>query len=250
MSRLDAHVAGPVALALIVLAAGVLGVYRAVVTEDGPLEWAQFAAFAAAAGWFGGGARRRRAEGDPAWPAFALLAIGFVVVAGEEAAWGQRLVDLRVDAVQRANRQDELTLHNLGDNLTLSWFAFALLALFGAAGWRALRLLPRRAARFVAGAVPDRALRWWFLPAVVYAVARIAVLDRPSYAMAKASEYFELAVAIGFACAARASTAVDAAAPRGVPGAGAQPVEPEVALRRRGGPTPPLAAARTARANR
>lgn len=204
-----AHVVVAGVLAVVVFGSAAFGdgAYHAVVREDGPLEWAQFAGFAAAAVWFARAARDRRAVGDRAWPALLLFAVGFVLVAGEEAAWGQRLFDLRVDAVQRANRQDELTLHNLGDNLSLSWLAFALLALFGTAAATVRRRLPRALGRLIGAVAPARELRWWFLPGIAYAIARISVLSSPSYNVAKASEYFELAVAIGFACAARASAA-------------------------------------------
>lgn len=192
------EVAVPAAVVAVVAAARLLGPgpFHAVVTEDGPVEWAQVLAYGAAAWWFAVVARRCR-DWLPA-----VAAAGFAVVAGEEVAWGQRLLDLRVDVVQEANRQGELTLHNVGGLFELSWLAFAGLA-FG--GWLGHRLAPRlRDAPGVAALVPAPGLRWCFAPAALYAASRLVVAD-PTYTYAKLGEAFELCVAVGFAATARAA---------------------------------------------
>lgn len=183
----------PAVLVAIVAVARLAGpdAFHAVVTEDGPLEWLQVAAYVAAAAWFAAAARSNR----QLFPA--LAAAGFVLVAGEEMAWGQRLFDLRVGVVQDVNRQGELTLHNIGNGLELSWLAFALLAFGGWVGHRIARVAPR-----TAPVAPDPGLRWYFAPAAAYAASRLLV-DDPTYAFAKLGESFEACVAIGFAITAR-----------------------------------------------
>jgi hypothetical protein len=192
------HLVAPLALALPLAVTRLLGdgPFHAVVTEDGPYEWAQVLGYGAAAVGFAAVARRRRL-----WPA-AVLALGFVAVAGEEVAWGQRLLDLDVAAVQDANVQGELTLHNLPGGLGASWAAFAALALAGAVTHR---LTLPGAWRVLA---PPAALRWWFLPGVAYAAFRLAV-PSPTYGWAKASEWVELCAAIGWALTARPASARD-----------------------------------------
>lgn len=183
---------GLVALAFVIACAFVVDarLYHALVTEDGPIEWAQFAACAAAAWWFASAARRARDL------AAGLFACGFAFVAGEEVAWGQRLLDLDVAVIQDRNSQGELTLHNVGGSLDVSWAAFAGLAAFGAVVPRLGRLRVRLAA-----VSPPPALLWWFAPAAAYAALRLA-LASPSYDLAKAGEYFELCVHAGYAATA------------------------------------------------
>ena len=191
------RVALPLVTGALLVSAWLLGEssYHWVVTEDGPLEWIQVCGYAAAAWWFGQTAVVQRSM------VAALIACGFVGATGEELAWGQRLLDFRVDAVQELNHQGELTLHNVGAGLEMSWVAFAALAAVGAFGAWVVGDDARH--RIL---VPDASLRWWFVPALLYAVARL-VVDDPSYAFAKASEGFELCVAVGFAVTARAAVA-------------------------------------------
>ncbi len=61
--------------------------------------------------------------------------IGFAAVAGDEIAWGQRLLGLEVsEAVKEVNRQEELTFHNLYAVEWLVIYAYTALSLFGTLG--------------------------------------------------------------------------------------------------------------------
>lgn len=84
------------------------------VTEDGFLEWLQVAALVLTTAVLLVRASRTRS-----FSALAGAAVAFFVV-GEELAWGSRLLDLAGTAIQEANRQGELTLHNLDHGLTMS----------------------------------------------------------------------------------------------------------------------------------
>ena len=105
--------------------------------EDGPIEYASFAAFLSASVLaFVAASRIRRAHG----PALAAVVLGTVllVAAGEEISWGQRLFGAETPAVLvDGNRQDELNLHNIdglqqkaviaqlavaGAGVVLAWF--------------------------------------------------------------------------------------------------------------------------------
>jgi hypothetical protein len=87
----------------------------ALVQEDGPVEWATFLAFVAAAGLWA--RRARRVTGARATAASLVVALFCVFVAGEEISWGQRLLGLRAPAFFLAgNAQQETNLHNLASN--------------------------------------------------------------------------------------------------------------------------------------
>src|SRR5215218_795560 len=69
--------------------------FLALVREDGPIEWLQFAFFLAAAVFFAVAAVRLARRGD--WLGAALIglgALGMFGIAGEEISWGQRLLGL------------------------------------------------------------------------------------------------------------------------------------------------------------
>ena len=159
--------------------------YRSLLGEDGPVEWLQVAALT-----FVLVALVRRAL-DPsgtAWLRRALLvglaAVTFVVI-GEEIAWGTRLFDVGVEAVQSRNVQHEVTLHNLGgiEGLEKSFVGIAALGL-AVGAWVARR-------------APGLAV--WFVGPALYAVVRVANEHPISYRFAKLSEVLELLLYAGLA---------------------------------------------------
>jgi hypothetical protein len=105
--------------------------------EDGPVEYASFAAFLGAAVFAFVAASRVRRAHRPALAAVVLGAV-LVVAAGEEISWGQRLFGTETPVVLvDGKRQDELNLHNVdglqqkaviaqlavaGAGVTLAWF--------------------------------------------------------------------------------------------------------------------------------
>ena len=128
--------------------------------EDGPVEYAGFAAFLGASVLaFVAASRIRRAHR----PAFAAAVLGavLVVAAGEEISWGQRLFGTETPAVLvDGNRQDELNLHNI-DGLQQKAI-IAQLAVAGAGvmvAWFVRRPWARSGLPFFAGYLAYRAAR-------------------------------------------------------------------------------------------
>ncbi len=175
--------------------------FYALVAEDRLFEWIQVAGYGLAAVGLGVLAfllRRHRA-----WSAAAAAgALLFVVVCGEEMAWGQRQWDVTLAALERVNDQGDLTLHNVGAGLAVSQvglLGLAVLGTFAALAGRAGRLR-----RFMPPGVdlsPPWWLSFWFAPAAAYTLARLLLLRRPSFPVAKLSEVAELFVACGAALA-------------------------------------------------
>lgn len=87
----------------------------AAVSEDHVVEWLQFAGYAAA-GVLAALSTRTFLERNNAVPAAACLifAIGCLFVAGEEIAWGQRLLGYETStALREVNTQGATTVHNV-----------------------------------------------------------------------------------------------------------------------------------------
>lgn len=96
--------------------------------EDGPAEWATFAAFTLAGGLYALAARRS-AE---AWPRLVavVLAVFSFFVAGEEISWGQRLLGFRPPEVfLEHNFQQETNVHNFLKKILDTRFIVAGLSL-------------------------------------------------------------------------------------------------------------------------
>jgi len=157
--------------------------YEALLTEDGPVEWLQVAAL----GVVFVALVRTALRTSPAWRralTIGLAAVTFVVI-GEEIAWGTRLLDLSVDAVQARNVQNEVTLHNLGgiQGLEKSFLGIAVVGL-AVGAWVARR-------------APGLAV--WFVGPALYGVVRV-FHDQPiTYRFAKLSEVLELLLYVGLA---------------------------------------------------
>ena len=172
------------ALDAVIPLAGAWAVYRApdavhtaLVTEDGVLEWLQVAALVVVV-WIllVRGVRRRSIA------AAAGAAVAFFV-AGEEMAWGTRLFDVSASTIQQANRQGEVTLHNLHGGLTASFIAVAVAGIIGG-----LWIVRRR---------PTLAV--WFAAPAVYAAGRIAYTGVITPRAAKVSEVLELVLYLAVA---------------------------------------------------
>lgn len=102
-----------IALALMLIAAVSTEAWISIAQEDGAIEWATFAAFVLAAGWFVVSVRRAA----PSWlftAACCVIAVFCGVVALEEISWGQRLVGFKPpEMFLERNYQQELNLHNV-----------------------------------------------------------------------------------------------------------------------------------------
>jgi len=176
-------------------------VYRAsdelhtrLVREDGILEWLQVAVLLVTVAVLAARGLRKRSL-----PALVGAAVAFFV-AGEEMAWGTRIFDVGVSAVSAANRQGDVTLHNLHGGLTSSFIAVAVAGAIGSA-W----ILRRR---------PTLAV--WFAAPAIYAIGRVAYTGVITPRAAKVSEALELVLYVAVARAAVSpptAAAADAFAP-------------------------------------
>jgi hypothetical protein len=88
----------------------------AAVEEDHVVEWLQFAGYAIAGLLAAVAARTFFERKDPVrGAAFLIFAIGCLFVAGEEIAWGQRLLGFETSSLLReVNTQESTTVHNIG----------------------------------------------------------------------------------------------------------------------------------------
>ncbi len=111
-----ALVVGPIVAAGLVAASRAnRGFYGWLTAEDHLLEWGQFFAIGGAVIAFAVAARRASRVSRVLAVAFGLAALGSFVIAGEEIAWGQRIIGfVTPGAIANINHQGELTVHNIG----------------------------------------------------------------------------------------------------------------------------------------
>ena len=152
-------------------------VHTRLVREDGILEWLQVAALAIVVVILVVRAARTRSIAAAAGAGVAFF------VAGEEMAWGSRLFAAGVPVVENANRQGDVTLHNLHGGLTASFLAVAVAGVVGG-----LWILRRRPSLSV-----------WFAAPAVYAAARVAYTGVITPRAAKVSEVLELVLYLAVA---------------------------------------------------
>lgn len=109
---------------------------RALADEDGPFEWAQVVFFLCAALACAGVALHLLSRANRCVGAlFLLLSAGLLFIAGEELAWGQRLLFFDTpEALAAVNAKREVSLHNIAS--VEKWFTLGKLAagLYGAFG--------------------------------------------------------------------------------------------------------------------
>lgn len=154
--------------------------------EDGPFQWLQFAAYLVAG--FCGCVMASRGRQRWAWLAFGLL---FLLVAGEEISWGERLTSVGIDSIRSINAQGETTLHNIPAVQNYMHLAYIVLALV--AGWLGWRLWPGL------DVLPSRNLSLYFLPvALFYAYFDLSWITL-GQRIPNHQEVFELLLACGMA---------------------------------------------------
>jgi hypothetical protein len=176
-------------------------VFRLLTKEDRILEWAQFATLIAAAVVIGKVAAHLRREGRlPLAVLWAAFAVGCVVIAGEEIAWGQRILGLETPpALDEVNHQGQITAHNIRgvqDAINLVFTAAGLYGslVAGALRWRA-RGAPSTTVQLL---TPPLFLGSLFLIVAGYKAARLLVLHEARFIVVKYGEYVELCMAVGF----------------------------------------------------
>ena len=185
---------GPLAgAAIVALTVFHSGIYHALVREDSLFEWAEFAAYAAAAVFaFWTAVRLGRQSRLAVALAFGGLALCCLFAAGEEISWGQRIFGIDTpDRLERLNRQEELNVHDL--RRVERGFALTLIAasLYGVLA----PLLSRKPRLWV----PPVFLSSAFLVTFAYVSGRLLFFPQPEYDLAKSSEWPELCFAGAFA---------------------------------------------------
>ena len=193
--------AAPVLVWLVVAALGVwwpVGFYY-IVAEDRVFEWIQVGAFAVAAVGCGAVAILVRRVSVAAAIFAALWCALFVVVVGEEVAWGQRVFGTSVPALERVNDQGDVSLHNVGPGLALSNLGILGISLAGALSRPAARRLGAvRGLRVRPEFLPPTFVVPWFGLAAAFTAVRL-VWPSPPARVAKFSEVAELTVALAAA---------------------------------------------------
>lgn len=195
-------VAVPVALAVVpVLLFPLRDAYRALLVEDGPIEWLQFGCLVLLAPiyvWLTVNLRRR---GLP-WLAglYLVAAVGVVFIAGEEISWGQRLLGWATpEGIAAINKQGETNIHNVGLILRVFNAATMTIALLAVvlpiARWA---IWPDRGRSLIAYAlIPPIALAPAFALAFAYRAMRFIILPEAGFTITKYQEATELAFYFG-----------------------------------------------------
>ena len=175
--------------------------YRFLLRDDGPVEWAQFNAFAIAC-VAGAGIAIRRFKAGYKWQG--LLFVGFALamffVSGEEIAWGQRLlgIDTPPELVE-INKQNEITLHNIGEVLTVLNVVMMLAGGVGAIAYLLNKKL--RLGRYWDRAdylfVPPFFLASSFFFVFAYKFFRFTLWPDSGFTITKYGEWAELCLAFG-----------------------------------------------------
>lgn len=190
-------------IGLVVVAAARVdkGFYRFLLEDDGPVEWAQFACFIVASLAAAGVAFQRFRAGFK-WQAllFVVFTLGMFVIAGEEIAWGQRLLGLETPAeLEAVNLQGEITWHNIVGVLGVVNIVMMLVGLGGAAAyWLNKRLRVERywdLANYLF--VPPFFLTACFWIIFLYRLFRLVIWRDSGFTITKFGEWPELCLAFG-----------------------------------------------------
>jgi len=167
--------------------------------EDGVVEWLQVVALAIAVGAYLM-LTRRHWRGDRRLTAVMSIAValGAVVIIGEELSWGQRILGLVTPpALDALNEQGEANLHNIRYVATTSRLLQFTVVGYGLLG-PLLTLLPGVPRRLTDSFfLPPLALMGFFLGPFVYWIVRIPV--EPTSTIFRLSEITELSAYSGLA---------------------------------------------------
>jgi hypothetical protein len=190
-----------VAAALLAATALHRPLFRFLMREDSILEWAQVLLMAAAMVVAVRVALEVYREGNRLaallWVAFAA---GCFIIAGEEIAWGQRLLHLDTPvALDRVNHQGEITAHNIRGVQDTINLIFIGAGLYGTAAAAFFRLRPdRRPSEQVQLLTPPLFLGSLFLIVVGYKSARFLFFHEARYLVVKYGEFVELCLGVAF----------------------------------------------------
>jgi hypothetical protein len=176
--------------------------FHFVTAEDRLLEWSQFVGYAVGAGFAAAAAVlffRRGRTSLALW--FALIALGCFFIAGEEISWGQRILGIETpESVAEVNRQDEISVHNIGSIEGLFRVGELVVGFAGSVGvwlvaWRLRdRVSPR--GRLL---VPPVFLSTAFLTLFVWRAFRFGIYSGGKFTIVEFTEWPELCLALALA---------------------------------------------------
>jgi hypothetical protein len=186
---------------LVALARLDLSVYTFLVAEDSLLEWAQVGAYlAASVGAVLVAVALSRTGGRLALAAYVVLALGCFFAAGEEIAWGQRVLGLETpEGLAAVNMQNEITVHNIGPAQTAFHGVQVLAGAFGSLGAWLIRRRPRIDRARLELFVPPLFLASAFFLPLAYRLIRVLLFPAPEFTVVKYGEWSELCFAAALA---------------------------------------------------
>jgi hypothetical protein len=176
--------------------------FRFITDEDSVLEWPQFFGFAAASLFALVCAWRLRRAGRPLVAlAYLVFAIGCFVIAGEEIAWGQRILGYGTpESLREINEQEEVTLHNINSVQHLTNIAYLVAGLYGSlCAWFVRWRASNRSTDLVDLLMPPLFLTGLFFVMFGYKFVRFAFFPESGFSVTRAGEWAEFCLALGFA---------------------------------------------------
>jgi hypothetical protein len=175
--------------------------FRFVTDEDSVLEWPQFLGFAAASILAFACAWRLREAGRPLLAlAYLAFGLGCFFVAGEEIAWGQRILGYGTpERLEEINEQKEVTVHNIDSVQQLTNVVYLIAGLYGSIGaWIVRWRWRHRPSELVDFLMPPLFLTAAFFVMFGYKLLRFAFFPGSSFTVTRIGEWPELCLAFGF----------------------------------------------------
>jgi hypothetical protein len=178
-------------LLLLLLEASFLNTFITIGTEDHIIEWVSSIVFIGAAIISMMSAIKHH-QNFLLLSIFSLLSIGFLLVAGEEISWGQRILALESNEFfQEVNVQGEITLHNLKPIQDKLGYIYMVAGLTTGLAFLVKRKVTHP---WLKNILPDLHLSTYFLPLAMYGAIRVFIgpLQYKTW-----EETLELLVALG-----------------------------------------------------
>lgn len=185
----------------IVLARDHKPLFRFLTSEDSVFEWPQFVGFAAASILAFACAWKLRKAGRPLLAlAYFAFGLGCFFVAGEEIAWGQRILGFGTpEPLEEINEQEEVTVHNIDAVQQLTNLAYLVAGLYGSIVTWVVRWRRRnRPSELVDLLLPPLFLTGAFFVMFAYKFLRLALFPDPGFTVTRIGEWPELCLAFGF----------------------------------------------------
>lgn len=154
--------------------------YRWMISEDSLVEWSQFALIAASSLISLKLSLFLKKNNTILAIIFLVLAIGLLVVAGEEISWGQRILEIQTpQQLAQRNLQEEITIHNIDVFFGLVYRGYMVIGLLGSSLWMIKNSLNKRLFaplnQIVDIFIPDWYLFIYFLIVFIYNFDRIYI---------------------------------------------------------------------------